>query len=132
MQTATQTREQALAKHLDIDIEDAEQLLNDGDYLVLTDEEADEQAREYIEQSVWAFNKSFLDAHSEAISELDDESFRVIQERCESANNAIKAMIDDFDAFVDDAIACDGRGHFLASYDFEENEEGQYFIYRVN
>jgi hypothetical protein len=57
-----------------------------------------------------------------------------------SANEAIIAMIKDFDHFVEDAVRCDGRGHFLAPYDFEENyasfsnEEGKnvtYFIYRL-
>ena len=36
------------------------------------------------------------------------------------------------DEFIEDAISSDGRGHFLSPYDGEENEEGDYFIYRIN
>lgn len=109
----------------------------DNDYLVYTDEEADEAVREYIEETVWAFSPSFLQAHTGVSSDIIKE----MQEKMSpSANQAITAMIKDFDHFVDDAIACDGRGHFLATYDHEENfvtfqnglfEDVTYFIYRV-
>ena len=110
----------------------------DNGYLVYTDEEADEAVREYIEETVWAFTPSFLQAHTGVSIDI----IREMQEKMSpSANKAITAMIKDFDDFVDDAIACDGRGHFLARYDGEENyasfsnEEGKnvtYFIYRVD
>lgn len=32
----------------------------DGDYLVLTDEEADNATAEYIKYSIWAFNPEFI------------------------------------------------------------------------
>jgi hypothetical protein len=106
-----------------------------GDYLILTEEEADEMTKEYILDSVWAFNKSFLNQHSEVISEIDDKSFAKIQEGCESVNKAFIKMIDDIDYFIEDAINTDGRGHFLSHYDGEENEvvvdSKSYFIYRV-
>jgi hypothetical protein len=42
----------------------------------------------------------------------------------------------DIDSLVEDAISADGRGHFLSSYDGDENEEtvnGQtFYIYRTN
>ena len=111
-------------------------MIEDGDYLVLTDSEADSKAREYILDSVWAFNKSFLDGHSEAIAEMNDASFKKLQEGCESINKAILKMIDDVDHFMDDAIRCDGRGHFLSGYDGKENDqkvgEVYYYIYRQN
>jgi hypothetical protein len=128
---------QALMAHLKIDADEAEQLIEDGDYLVLTDEEADQAAKENIEESLWAFNKSFLNAHSEAISEIPEKDFVAMQGKlCESFNKAVKAMIDDFEHFVEDAISCDGRGHFMNTYDDEENEEKinetYYYIYRIN
>lgn len=127
----------ALAKFLDCLPEDVREdgdtfHAEGGEYIVLTDEEADEMAKEYILDTVWAFYKSFLDGHSEVISEMDDEAFSVIQERCESANGAILAMIPDKDSFVMDAIAVGGRGRFLSQYDGEEGEEGEFFIYRTN
>ena len=107
------------------------------DYLVYTDEEADDAVREYIEETVWAFSPSFLQAHTG----VDSNTIMQIQNtQLDSPNEVLTAMIKDFDAFVEDAVRCDGRGHFLATYDHEENyvsfsnEEGKnvtYFIYRV-
>jgi hypothetical protein len=53
-------------------------------------------------------------------------------ELCESANAIVKAIISDIDEFIQDAIDSDGRGHFINSYDGEENEHGEYYIYRTN
>ena len=129
----------ALAIHLsdyNFDFEDVDGYIDNG-YLVYTDEEADEAVREYIEETVWAFSPSFLQAHTGVSSDIIKE----MQEKMSpSANQAITAMIKDFDAFVEDALRCDGRGHFLAQFDHEENyasfsnevgENVTYFIYRV-
>ena len=134
-----------LSGYLGTDLDDAETYIGDQDYLVLTDEEADDAVREYIEDTVWAFNPSFLSAHTDYIKE---SVFELLQQECEGANDAIMSMITDFDHFVDDAVACDGRGHFLAGYDGIENEvtylsvvreglcyktkETTYYIYRRN
>ena len=130
----------ALAMHLhdySFDFEDVDSYIDNG-YLVYTDEEADEAVRKHIEETVWAFTPSFLQVHTGVSIDV----IRQMQESMsEGANEAITAMIKDFDDFVDDAIACDGRGHFLAPYDHEENyasfsnKEGKnvtYFIYRVD
>jgi len=122
----------ALAHHLDsIDFEDVEGYI-DNDYLVYTDEEADEAVREYIEETVWAFSPSFLQAHTG----VDSEAINAIQDKMsENANSAIKAMINDFDAFVDDAVSSDGRGHFFSRYDGKEIQiqvdRTVYYIYRI-
>lgn len=105
-----------------------------NDYLVLTDSEADEKAKEYILDTVWAFTPSFLSSETE----IDIEVFEAIQgnDRCESNNDAILSMIKDKDSFVEEAIRCDGRGHFISHYDGNENEETvnetTYYIYRQN
>jgi hypothetical protein len=135
--TQEDERIKALSVNQDMDMDDAAQAIEDNDYLVLTDEEATEKAEELIGESLWAFNKSFLNCHSEAISEIPDKDFEAMQGKlCESFNKAVKAMIDDYDHFLEDAINCDGRGHFIASYDSEENEEKinqtYYYIYRLN
>ena len=105
----------------------------DDDYSVCTDEEAGEAAKEYIKESVWAFNAEFIISHSKLPYEAV-EMVQAFQEKCEDANDTILALIEDFDKFVSDAISADGRGHFLSSYDGEENEEtvnGEtYYIYR--
>ena len=114
------------------DYEDAQFHFDNGDYLVYTDEEADEAVRDYIEESVWAFTPSFLRAHTG----VTIEAIAKIQEMCESANEPLKAMIKDFDHFVEDAVKCDGRGLFLAGYDHQEDYVTfngiTYYIYRGN
>ena len=114
------------------DYDEAQSNFDSEHYLVYTDEEADEAVREDIEEMVWAFNASFLQAHTG----VDADAIAKIQGMCEDANEPLKAMIKDFDYFVEDAVKCDGRGHFLAGYDGEENEitfNGiTYYIYRRN
>jgi len=128
----------ALASFLDIDpgeIEegyDSNNFEADGcEYMVLTDSEADEMAREYIEQLLWAFNPSFLSGETG----LPEEMFSALQDKCEGANDAFLQVIEQscgLDSFVETAIGVDGRGHFLNTYDGEENEQGEFFIYRTN
>jgi hypothetical protein len=139
---STDNRIAALAKYLECDpgeiYDHGGWELEHGraSYLVLTDEEADQKAREYIEESVWAFNIDFLAGHiasSDGMS-FDDakEVVTALQPRCEDANRPIRSLIRDFDHFVEDAIRADGRAHFLATYDGEEVEAGEFFVYRVN
>ena len=99
------------------DYDEAQNHYDSEHYLVYTDEEADQAVREDIEELVWAFNASFLQAHTG----VDADIIKKIQEMCESANEPLTAMIKDFDHFVDDAVSCDGRGHFL-DVNLEENE----------
>ena len=130
----------ALGKHLDLNNEDLKMIKENGDYLyfddreflVLNDDEAEKKAKEYIKDSAWSFNPSFLASHSK----VDEDVFKCLSEKCESSNEAVLSLIDDFDDFVEDAIASDGRGHFISSYDgderIEEIEGTEYFIYRIN
>jgi hypothetical protein len=108
-----------------------------NNYIVLTDSEADDKAAEYIKDSLWAFNASFLASETG----LDEEIFQAIQDngRCESNNDIIYNTINklgNMDEFIDAAISADGRGHFMSSYDGNENEETvngeMFFIYRIN
>ena len=136
-------RKEALLLALGESIEDMDDVVHErdnqfcygpGTYLVLTDEEADEKAHDAIVESLWAFNTDFILDHvpghfnSSAVSAFS----RMQQELCEDANSLIAAMIPDVSGFVDDAISADGRGHFLASYDGEELEHGEFFIYRID
>ena len=116
----------------------------DGEYYILTDMEAHEMCKDYIEETLWAFNASFLSAHMKA----DDDAIRALQNsgQCESLNPFLLSAIEDFDHFVNDAIMSDGRGHFLSSYDGEEHSETAYiskssdgsttgqdfYIYKIN
>ena len=125
-----QEKIEALAKHLDCSIDEA--VVSMDDYLVYTDDEADEAVYNYIDESVCFFRSDFIAAHAE----VDEEVIKKLQELHENSNKAIRSLIKDFDHFVDDAICADGRGHFLSSYDGEENEQtingNDYYIYRSN
>jgi hypothetical protein len=111
-----------------------------NEYKVFTDEEADEAAAENIKECLWAFNADFILQHStayEGTTDREDEIIaKALQEMqsklCESAQPIVKALIKNLGEFTEDAIDEDGRGHFLATYDGEENESGSFYIYRTN
>ena len=114
---------------------EAQDEVDADNYLVLTDEEADKRCTEYIKETLWAFNASFLAGETG----IDEEVFKRLAEGCESSNEAIESIINangGMDSFVEAAIGADGRGHFLASYDHNENEATYngttYYIYRVD
>ena len=113
-----------------------------GDFLVLTDKEADERVKESIKDTLWAFNTPFILEHIKGYQNTTDYEDRCItkalsklqEDLCETANPLIEKLIDNLDEFVKDAVDYDGRGHFLASYDGDEREvevDGtKYFIYK--
>ena len=137
----------ALAQFLEVETSEIEQgyqedVFNYGnqEYLILTDEEADEKTAEEIKNSLWAFDSDFIIQHCKNFEKMDiyeveaaKESLRYSQEKCcENANGLVYALIDNIDEFIEDAINADGRGHFISYYDGEENEENGLYIYRLN
>lgn len=102
------------------------------EYAIGTDDEADEAAAKHIEGSAWAFNAYFL----ASFTDLPEEVFAAMQDKCEGANDAFVKLIErtsgGMKAFVAEAISEDGRGHFMSSWDGEENEAGEFYIYRTN
>jgi enamine deaminase RidA (YjgF/YER057c/UK114 family) len=96
----------------------------DGEeWTLFTDEEANKAVKSYIEESLWAFNKSFLSGQTG----LPEEVFSTLQQGCESSNDAILSIVEkcgDMDTLVSDAVSSDGRGHFLSPYDGHEKEWG--------
>ena len=150
MAVVTDERLNALADFLEVDVNELEEsryydegyayAYGNEEYLVLTDKEADEKAREEIEYSLWAFNADFILRHASTYDEMDNYEFesaekslrRAQEECCESLNPLVKVLIEDMDDFVEDAIMSDGRGHFIARYDGCENEQNGYYIYRVD
>lgn len=149
----TEERKRALAYHLQLKEEEMEDINQDtedqfsignAEYLVLTDKEADEHAREDIERNVWAFMPNFILSHCSTYEKMSNWEYDAAKEAlekiqahfAEGINELIKAMIPDMDEFVDDAICADGRGHFISMYDGRENEEKvngkTYYIYRTN
>ena len=134
---------QALASYLEEhrqDLEETEiyvtnnmfELDNGEEYLVLTDQEADEYTTSEIENTLWAFDASWLASYTG----LHKAVFEALAEGYENSNEAIMVLINNagsMDDFVQECIYADGRGHFVANYDGEEIElENDYYAYRVN
>ena len=142
MGTMTITKEAALAAYVECDADEVTESHADAlgtvyeapgqDWYVLTDDEADSAVVESIRESLWAFNASFLADETG----LPQEVFEALQPRCEDANEAILRIVeqgDGLEAFASAAVSADGRGHFLAGYDFNEIElDGGFFAYRIN
>lgn len=134
------TKIEALAKYLKVnptDLFEEESFrfsIGREEYLVLTDREADEMASECIRRDLWAFNPQFIAAHTKKnLTQNHIEALSEMQKKlCEDAQDIIEGLIEDLDFFIEDAIAADGRGHFLSPYDGEENQSGPFFIYRTN
>jgi hypothetical protein len=106
-----------------------------SEWLICSDETATDRARDYIYDSLWAFNADFLASYTG----IDEDVFKALQPGCESSNKAVRSLIEangDLEDFADEAISADGRGHFLNSYDGNENEievDGEtYYYYRMN
>lgn len=112
-------------------------------YRVLTDEEADELAYDYIMETLWTFTPSFLAGETG----IGEEVFIALANngKCESNNDAIISLIKQgniqpqhhpLQGFVDSAVGLDGRGHYISSYDGDEYEvkvgRKTFYIYRVN
>lgn len=107
-------------------------IVESEEWLVLTDEEADEKCTEYVRENIWTFNPNFLAGYLPV--GMDAEILNTMQAKlCEDANPAILAMVGDgFENLVEHATGADGRGHYLAGYDGVEIEEGGYYLYRLN
>ena len=116
------------------------------EFLVMDDDRAYATAYHEISQLLWAFNTDFILDHLKDdikygddpvdLGELKASIDLVKGKLCEGANAIIHALIADLKEFVDDAIAADGRGHFISSYDGDEHEvavDGEtYYIYRLS
>jgi hypothetical protein len=138
-------RKKALAEHLgmsELEVNDIKDLCDNllfgvegEEWLVMNDEEANELVEEYIEQSLWAFNPTFLSR----VTGVPKGAFASCGEECEGANGWIKQLITKtwgWDSFIDSAVNADGRGHFLSPYDGQEHvvetDEGTWYLYQVS
>jgi hypothetical protein len=107
------------------------------EWTVGTDDEAIEAVKQYIKDNAWTFKPEFIASHTKGgASNGMIKAVSALQEACESCNDDIKSLIDDVDAFVEDAISSDGRGMFLSPYDSNEQEvkidDKYYYAYRQN
>lgn len=107
-----------------------------AEYAFGTDQEADEACQNYIRDSIWAFKAGFiLEACSLPFSLK--KAIEIYQrEECENANEPLLELVEKtcgLIQFSEKAISADGRGHFLASYDGQENEisGADLYFYRI-
>lgn len=104
-------------------------IIDGEEYAVAEGEKAaNAAARRAVEDSICYFRPDFLAAHSD----VSEEVFVFLADKCFDNNEAYKSMIYDMEDFIDDAIDADGRGHFLNTYDSKEYGIGRYFLYRIN
>lgn len=104
-------------------------------YNIFSDDDAYNACKDIIRENLWSFNPAFLTKHMGGLIGPDDAN-QIANRMYEDASPVFLEMIQDFDAFVDDAIKSDGRGHFLASYDGVEMNLGtidgiDYYAYKV-
>jgi len=108
--------------------EDTELECGNRSFRVLTDSEADAEAATQVRGSLWAFNSGFILSECELPMELE-EAFQTWQQKeCESCNDAMESLIEKcvkggVTAFAESAVSADGRVHFIAQYDGDENEQ---------
>lgn len=128
-------RQLALANFLGTDreviepISDIEFATLEGNFLVLTDEEANEKAKDAILDSASYFSPDFLSE----ITDLDPCIFEALTALGERANLAILKLLEatcGLDKFVDAALGENHRRFYL-SVDNCEGQIGEYYIYEV-
>lgn len=115
------------------------------EYLVVTEQEAADIIAEQVEQELWAFHSKFIIQHTflyeGIIFDNDDynailQGLSVIQNHLkEKCNPFLKSLIDATCGmlfFIEEAVTHQGRGHFLAPYDEHEEQQGDFYIYRMN
>lgn len=115
------------------------------EYLVVTEQEATEIIAEQIENELWAFHPEWLIRHtllrnSAKFAAADYEAvlqaFTAIQHHLmETCNPMLRGLIEatcGMPLFIEEAIAHNGRGHFLAPCDENEEKQDDFYIYRMD
>jgi hypothetical protein len=136
-QTMTESRDAALALHLDVQLEDITPAVAGGyysqggrTYLVLNPIEAEARVADKVTKRLWLFSPDFLSEYI-PLPPARIEAMQYFMH--EDANDVLLALVgDDIDGLVGDAIHLYGRGSYLASYDGEEHQAGGFCIYRVD
>lgn len=121
-----------------------EENLCGSEFLICDEAGKAEELEDYIKDSLWAFNAEFIIEHTKTYDRISPREYEAVkkslrkmqEELCESANPLIAAMIEDIDEFIEDAVSADGAGHFLNTYDGNEEcfefDGETYYIYRLN
>ena len=135
-------KQRELASYLDVDVKDVKWIYGNEfavvdrneEYLILDDDEANDEVNDYIRSSLEYFNSRFLAKHCK----LPESVIKILQGSAQTPgfqvdlSELLYSLCADFSALVADAIEQDGRGHFLSMYDGKEIEYSGYLIYRTN
>lgn len=92
-----------------------------GTFLIVHPDDLDKVLIEKTEPELWAFRPSFL----ASCTGLDFRVFEALAAALEDSQDAVKALVEatcGIEELVQAAVASDGTGHLLASYDSEEVE----------
>jgi len=107
----------------------------------LKDQGKIDQRKEFIEECEQPYDENTFEINGNEYLVLDDS------EATDLAEELIDSLLDecvlnevpeelkhyfDRERFTEDCIRIDGRGHTISSYDGEEHEQGNYYIYRTN
>lgn len=113
------------------------------EYLVVTEQEAADIIAEQIENELWAFHPEWLIRHTLLTVKLAPADYDavlqaftvVLHQLMETCNPMLKALIEatcGMPLFIEEAIAHNGREHFLAPCDENEEKQDDFYIYRMN
>jgi len=91
-----------------------------------TDEMADKAVYMDIMDSLFAFNTDFLMRFIKR--GISEEAVLSMQQQSESGNAALRSWLKNKKEFVEEAVASDGRGHFLSPYDGSERTLEEYHL----
>lgn len=91
-----------------------------------TDRMADKAVYASIMDSLWAFRTEFLLSYMPR--GVNMEMLKAIKDQYEAGNEVIKSWLRNKQQFVRDAVASDGRGHFMSTYDGAEHELQAYYL----
>lgn len=98
-----------------------------GKYLVLSDEEAQERAIEKLKETISECDSSVLSQYTG----LSEETFLELEDNDEEILNLVTKS-GRLEEFAEDVIEDTGRGFFLDSCDGLEIEVGGYYMYLVS
>ncbi len=90
-----------------------------------TEEQAEQAALSAARDSLWAFNAVYIGGFLGLNMNQRKAIEKMQGELCEDAQEIIALLLGDrVDELLADAVATDGRGHFLSGYDSEERDGG--------
>lgn len=105
-----------------------------AEFAVATNDEANRASENYIRDSIWAFNATFILSCCGLPLALRKAIESYQREECENANEPLLELVEKtcgIKKFAEKAIQSDGRGQFIARYDGKERERNGLFIYRI-